>query len=106
MIPMKEIIKIDGLVNELIKIRDKPNLSDKPIVKGLICEVISKCYQIEWAILSVKKIKEDSDHQFFVARESIVRYFYDWGLDEVAEIYLQLRELVKKHNLFDGHLEG
>jgi hypothetical protein len=48
--------------------------------------------------LKNKTIKESVENQFFTAQYSVNRHFRDWNLDEVADIYNELRILARDSN--------
>ena len=96
------INKIDIYIKRLLEIRNLENLTDEPNLKGWISNVIAHCYHLECCIMMNIKLNVDSE-RFFKAKYSVNRYLRDWGLDEVGDIYNELRVISKD---FCQSLEG
>ena len=88
---------IDLKIAQLLKHRDKEDIKQNPKLRALICSVIEKAYFLQYIILSDKKFTEDSSDQFFSAKTSVNRYFRDSGIDEVADIYNELRSIAEPY---------
>jgi hypothetical protein len=87
------IEKIDLKISRLLKCRDSEEILQNPKLRGLICDVISRAYFLEYTILSHTTFTEHSDDKFFTANAAVNRIFRDYGLDEVADIYNELKEI-------------
>ncbi|WP_264559122.1 hypothetical protein [Flavobacterium sp. N2270] len=88
---------IDLKIKKLIQLRDDDAVISNPDVRANICGVIEKAFLLEKLILSNKKLKENNDNQFFTANSAVNRYFREWNLDEVADIYNELSDLAKEY---------
>ena len=90
---------IDKKIKRLLEIRDSREIRANSELRGTICGVIEKAYLLEKLILLNKKINEPIDNQFYVSFSSVNRFFSDWNLDEVADIYIELHEISKNYIL-------
>ena len=90
---------IDKKIKRLLEIRDSRAIRANSELRGTICGVIEKDYLQEKRILLNKKINEPIDNQFYVSFSSVNRFFRDWNLDEVADIYIELHEISKNYIL-------
>ncbi len=88
---------IDLKIKKLLEIRDSEYVLKYTELRATICNVSEKAYLLEVLILQNKKIKENEDDQFFIASAAVNRHFRDWGLDEVADIYNELRLIAKDY---------
>lgn len=88
---------IDFKIKRLIEIRDSIEIINNPELRGYICGLIEKAYFLEKLILLNKLVEEPIDNQYFVSHSSVNRFFRDWNLDEVADIYNELYEIAKKY---------
>lgn len=88
--------KIDKYVIRLLEIRNFENLVENQNLRGRICDMIAHCYHLEYCVLLNEKLNIDSE-RFFKAKYSVNRYLRDWGLDEAADIYNELRVLSKEY---------
>lgn len=90
------IDKIDIYIKRLLEIRNFENLTDDSNIKGWISNIIAHCYHLECCMMMNIKLNVDSE-RFFKLKYSVNRYLRDWGLDEVADIYNELRVLSKEY---------
>lgn len=88
---------IDKKIKRLLEIRDSKEIITNSELRATICGVIEKAYLLEKLILLNKKINEPIDNQFYVSFSSVNRFFRDWNLDEVADIYIELHEISKNY---------
>lgn len=90
------IEKIDIMIKRLLEYRDSELAIKNPkYLRSDICIIIEKAYFLEALILKDLRYFEPPDNQFFIAHASVNRQIRDWGLDEVADIYNELREMSK-----------
>jgi|688.fasta_scaffold60837_1 hypothetical protein len=90
------INKIDNYIKTLIEIRDSEYVASNLNLKGWVCNAIAHCYHLECCFLINEKLNSHSEN-FFTANSAINRKFRDWGLDDVADIYNELRLLAKDY---------
>lgn len=91
--PKLLIEEIDTKIEVLLKYRDKEFIIEKTELRASICSIIEKCYFLQFTILMNRRFKENKDNYFFTANAAANRHYRDWGLDEVADIYNELRKI-------------
>lgn len=94
MLPKTKLLfeEIDIKIEVLLKYRDEEFIIEKTELRASICALIEKCYFLQFTILMNKRFKENVSY-FFSAQHSANRHYRDWGLDEVADIYNDLRKI-------------
>jgi len=85
--------EIDKKIEVLLKYRDEEFIIEKTELRASICAIIEKCYFLQFTILMNRRFKENNDIYFFSAQHSANRHYRDWGLDEIADIYNDLRKI-------------
>jgi uncharacterized protein YaaR (DUF327 family) len=90
------IEEIDKKIKILLEFRDSEDVKKSKELRGWLCDTISHSYSLESAILFNNKLKY-SDSQFFKAQSAVSRHYVDWGLNEVADIYNELRIIALKY---------
>lgn len=91
------INEIDFRIMKLLEIRDSKYVMEFPELRASVCNVIEKAYFLESLVLKKKRIFENSENQFFTAQSAVNRHFRDWNLEEVADIYDELRLMAKDY---------
>ncbi|MEO9023280.1 MAG: hypothetical protein ABI237_18545 [Ginsengibacter sp.] len=89
--------EIDNKIEILHKFRDTEIALNSNDLRASICTVIEKAYFLESIVLLSKTFIEEPDNQFFTANSAVNRYFRDWGLDKVADIFNELCLIAKPY---------
>lgn len=93
---MNEIKIIEEKTIELLKIRDSNTLIENKELRGYICDTIGHFYLLESCILSSGVLNSYSS-KFFTSDVAILRHYRDWNLDNVADIYQEVRFIALKY---------
>ncbi len=93
---MDQIKIIEEKISELLEIRDSKILFENKELKSWICDTIGHFYMLESCILSDSTLNIYSTN-FFSSEVAILRHYRDWNLDNVADIYQDIRLISLKY---------
>lgn len=91
------IEEIDKKVSILLRYRDQAFVVERPELRATICTMLEKCYFLQHTILLNRRFTETKNNYFFLANVAANRHYRDWGLDEVADIYNEMRTIAIKY---------
>jgi hypothetical protein len=83
---------IESKINRLTAVRNSNYVKSNSNLESWLCDTIAHCYSLESCILLSNKLNSFSKN-FFEANVSVNRFYREWGLDEVADIYNDLRKI-------------